>query len=164
MTVYGLKPAFLIPYRRVGRSFIAPVWVGTAELARANQTAFGLRYRSIFALMQGHRVLAPKRGYELAKRAVRLNGHPRRLLLGRRRVHLEAHFGRPELGLELYQWCPLITQIQRRFVSGSFPSTNCVRQTTVFRIVRECHLAKRHSPVLVYGNCVRISIVRITLH
>ncbi|WP_210164491.1 hypothetical protein, partial [Mesorhizobium sp. L103C119B0] len=36
-------------------SFIAPVWVGTAELARANQTAFGLRYRSSDGqIIRGH--------------------------------------------------------------------------------------------------------------
>jgi len=38
-----------------GSSFVAPVWVGTAELARANQTAFGLRYLSSdLRIIRGH--------------------------------------------------------------------------------------------------------------
>jgi len=55
MTFYGLESAFRIAYRRLGRSFIAPVWVGTAELARANQTAFGAQYRSLdLRIIRGH--------------------------------------------------------------------------------------------------------------
>jgi len=55
MTFYELEAAFRIAYRRVGRSFIAPVWMGTAGSARPNQLAFGRRYRSLdMPVSSGH--------------------------------------------------------------------------------------------------------------